>query len=868
MGPGEHAMWLLGDKIASSIVAQTAGVPTLPWSGSGVTAEMPEGSHKIRVPKELYSRACIETLEAGLNEAQKIGYPVMIKASEGGGGKGIRKAESDEEFRKQYPQVALEVPGSPIFIMKLARNARHLEVQLLADESGRAISLFGRDCSIQRRHQKIIEEAPAVIADPGIFRQMEEAAVRLAELVGYRSAGTVEYLYEEESGSWYFLELNPRLQVEHPCTEMVANVNLPAAQLMVAMGIPLHRIKPIRQMYGEDPYGFNDIDFKNPANMPSPSGHVIAARITSENPDEGFKPSSGTVHELNFKSNKNVWGYFSVSASGGLHEYADSQFGHCFSWGEDRQQARDNLVVALKELSIRGDFRTIIEHLVMILEKHEFLHNSLNTGWLDVLIANKVRAEKPDKMLSLICGALNVADQVIASNFQSFKGALERGQSQPATFLKNTVCVDLLYEDFKYTIQATKTGPTQYLLELSNTQKEVEVHRMTDQQLLVSVDGLTHTTYMHENTEQYRVVVGNQTVVFEKENDPTLLLSPSTGKLIKYLVGDGEHVKAGDAYAEIEVMKMVTTLQVKESGTVQICKRPGAVLENGACLGKLSLDDPSQCTKAEQYTGPGFPALLNEEPPPARELSLSQACLNAKQKLENALDGYCCPDEFFRVYVNQTIDDYFACLKDPKLPLDEIKEVMASVRGRISHKVEKTIYRLLSNYEHNITSVLAQFPAQRITAELMGYLAGVDPKERDMAELTLQPIIELCSRYKNGVKGQMINAVSALLYRYLEVEKLFQVGHYDKIISTMRQTNKGDIDLVVSRVFAHTKYRNRNLLITTLLDKLWKDEPRLIKNLRLALQALTKLVRPENSTVILKARTILIASEKPSYELR
>ena len=135
-----------------------------------------------------------------------------------------------------------------------------------------------------------------------------------------------------------------------------------------------------RQMYHEDPTIDSLIDFHSPKIEPRPMGHVIAARITSENPDEGFKPSAGTVHELNFKSNKNVWGYFSVSASGGLHEFADSQFGHCFSWGEDREQARENLVVALKELSIRGDFRTIVEHLVMLLEKSEFIQNSMNTG--------------------------------------------------------------------------------------------------------------------------------------------------------------------------------------------------------------------------------------------------------------------------------------------------------------------------------------------------------------------------------------------------------------------------------------------------------------------------------------------------------
>lgn len=125
-----------------------------------------------------------------------------------------------------------EIPGSPIFVMKLAKCARHLEVQLLADMYGNAISLFGRDCSIQRRHQKIIEEAPAVIAEPLVFEDMERAAVRLAKMVGYVSAGTVEYLYDP-SGQYYFLELNPRLQVEHPCTEMVSDVNLPAAQLQV-----------------------------------------------------------------------------------------------------------------------------------------------------------------------------------------------------------------------------------------------------------------------------------------------------------------------------------------------------------------------------------------------------------------------------------------------------------------------------------------------------------------------------------------------------------------------------------------------------------------------------------------------------------
>ena len=216
---------------------------------------------------------------------------VMIKASEGGGGKGIRKVEHRDQIELAFSQVQGEVPGSPIFLMKLAPVARHLEVQLLADEWGEAIAIFGRDCSIQRRHQKIIEEGPVVAAPPEVWKQMEKAAVRLAKEVGYVGAGTVEYLYTPD-GNYYFLELNPRLQVEHPVTELISGVNLPAAQLQVAMGIPLHRLPGIRRMYGKSRNGDSKIDFEQEEARLLP-GHVIACRITAENPDMAFQPTSG-----------------------------------------------------------------------------------------------------------------------------------------------------------------------------------------------------------------------------------------------------------------------------------------------------------------------------------------------------------------------------------------------------------------------------------------------------------------------------------------------------------------------------------------------------------------------------------------------
>ena len=319
------------------------------------------------------------------------------------------------------------------------------------------------------------------------------------------------------------------------------------------MGIPLYRLKDIRLLYGESPWGTSIIDFENPVNKPVPSGHVIAARITSENPDEGFKPSSGTVQELNFRSSKNVWGYFSVAASGGLHEFADSQFGHCFSWGENRQQARENLVIALKELSIRGDFRTTVEYLITLLETNSFLDNSIDTAWLDALIAERVQSEKPNILLGVICGALLIADRQINEAFTSFQTSLEKGQIQAANTLTNVIDVELINGGNRYKVQAAKSGTNTYFLFMNNSFKEVEVHRLSDGGMLLSFEGSSYTTYMKEEVDRYRIVIGNQTCVFEKENDPSLLRSPSAGKLINLIVEDGAHVNKGQAYAEIEV---------------------------------------------------------------------------------------------------------------------------------------------------------------------------------------------------------------------------------------------------------------------------------------------------------------------------
>ncbi|XP_051749567.1 acetyl-CoA carboxylase 2 isoform X6 [Ctenopharyngodon idella] len=868
LGPSSKAMWALGDKVASSIVAQSAEIPTLPWSGTGLRVEWAEEDQRhgcvISVPPELYVQGCVKDVDEGLASAEKIGYPVVIKASEGGGGKGIRKVDSSEDFPSFFRQVQTEVPGSPIFIMQLAEHARHLEVQILADQYGNAISLFGRDCSIQRRHQKIIEEAPATIASTTTFEHMERYAVRLAKMVGYVSAGTVEYLFSED-GSFHFLELNPRLQVEHPCTEMIADVNLPAAQLQIAMGIPLYRIKDIRLLYGEAPWGDTPINFESPECIPCPRGHVIAARITSENPDEGFKPSSGTVQELNFRSSKNVWGYFSVGATGGLHEFADSQFGHCFSWGENREEAISNMVVAMKELSIRGDFRTTVEYLIKLLETESFRNNDIDTGWLDHLIAEKVQAERPDTMLGVVCGALHVADASFRKSMSDFLHSLERGQVLPAASLVNTFNADLIYDGVKYCLKVARQSPTTYVIIMNDSDIEVDVHRLSDGGLLLSYGGSSYTTYMKEEIDSYRITVGNKTCVFEKERDPTVLRSPSAGKLLQYVVSDGSHVLASQPYAEIEVMKMVMTLHVQHSGCIHFLKRPGTVLEPGCVVARMDLDDPS-CIHPVK---PNTEALPSQEPLPIVGERLHQVFHNVLENLVKIMDGYCLPEPYFSQKLKKWVDTLMKTLRDPSLPLLELQEIMTSVAGRIPVTVEKAIRKVMAQYASNITSVLCQFPSQRIANILDSHAATLQRKaDREVFFMNTQSIVQLVQRYRSGVRGYMKSVVLDLLRRYIQVEMQFQQAHYDKCVINLREQYKPDMTPVLECIFSHAQVSQKNILVTMLIDQLCGRDPMLADELMVILNELTELSKMENSKVALRARQVLIASHLPSYELR
>lgn len=865
IGPPGSAMRSLGDKISSTIVAQHAEVPCIPWSGTGVDeVQVDPSTNLVSVSDEVYAKGCCTSPEDGLEKARQIGFPVMIKASEGGGGKGIRKVDDEKDFVTLYNQAANEIPGSPIFIMKLAGSARHLEVQLLADQYGTNISLFGRDCSVQRRHQKIIEEAPVTIANKETFRSMENAAVRLGKLVGYVSAGTVEYLYSHAEDKFYFLELNPRLQVEHPTTEMVTGVNLPAAQLQIAMGIPMHRIRDIRTLYGVDPHTSTEIDFefKNENSLttqrrPAPKGHCTACRITSEDPGEGFKPSGGNLHELNFRSSSNVWGYFSVSNQSSIHSFSDSQFGHIFAFGENRQASRKHMVVALKELSIRGDFRTTVEYLIKLLETPDFEDNTITTGWLDELISKKLTAERPDPILAVLCGAATKAYIASQEDKLEYTNSLERGQVPNKSLLRTIFPIEFIYEGHKYKFTATMSSEETYTLFLNGTRAIVGIRSLSDGGLLCAIDGKSHAIYWKEEPSATRLSVDGKTCLLEIENDPTQLRTPSPGKLVKYLVESGEHVVAGQAYAEVEVMKMCMPLIAQENGVVQTIKQPGSTVNAGDILAILALDDPSKVKHALPFEGTlpdlGEPSIGGSKP--------IHKFNKYASILQNILAGY---DN--QVIMNSTLKNLIESLREKELPYSEWALHASALHSRLPAKLDEALTATIERTQ----SRGGDFPAKQLLK-----LIHKAQKESDdsLFGAVVAPLLDVANKYSNGLVEHEFNFIASLLNQYYDVEKLFSGSNNreEDVILKQRDEYKTELSKVLQIALSHSKVSSKNNLVLAIIEAyqpILQESATIASSIRDALRNIVDLESRGTAKVSLKAREVLIQCSLPSIKER
>jgi len=832
IGPAGPPMYALGDKIGSTIIAQNAGVPCIAWNGAHVNAEYDKENGTL--PEEAFAEACVTSATAASEAAAEIGFPIMIKASEGGGGKGIRMVDKEEDVQNAYRQVCGEVPGSPIFIMKLSSNSRHLEVQLLADEYGNAIALNGRDCSVQRRHQKIIEEGPPIAAAPDVWKQMEQAAVSLAKAVGYTNAGTVEYLYSEKDQKFYFLELNPRLQVEHPVTEMITRANLPAAQLQVAMGIPLYHIPEIRELYGKNRFedssdvasGKSKIDFSVAERVPA-YGHCIAVRITAENAEAGFKPTSGGIQELNFRSTPNVWGYFSMDSSGSIHEFADSQFGHLFASGPTREQARRNMVLALKELSIRGDISTTVDYISKLIELEDFIDNDIDTGWLDRIIkdggikiadsSNQLQRSTSgagylNNDMLVVIGATVVAYDLCSGDEKTFLELLDRGQLPPLNLLKMVRDVELILDGVKYKLKCTRTGSNDFQIAVSGDESKSvasSVRMLSDGGYLISSGGMSHVAYQTSKADAasgMRLSVAGRTVAFSPDYDPSSLRTDVAGKLVKKLVPDGAHVKKGGAYAEIEVMKMFMPLKVEESGVMTWANNEGAALAAGDLLATLELENPENVSTATVFEGDldvkGWGSL---DAPAAASATGGGPHITLKKalgRLKNGMAGYVLSSDA----IDQTMKDIAAAVTDSSLPAYEVDEQLSVLNGRIDGTLFDELSKMTSESKGE-----SKFPADQFKHSIATFMGSIKDEAERASFLTLTaPLVDAADPYTKSLAEKVPGAERVLLQfldilrGWISVERWFCDGiSYADAVDNLRKANKNNNSGILDICRAH-----------------------------------------------------------------
>nr|ASZ00203.1 acetyl-CoA carboxylase 1 [Pelargonium cotyledonis] len=851
LGPPSSSMGALGDKIGSSLIAQAAEVPTLPWSGSHV--KISPDSCVFAIPDEIYREACVYTTEEAIASCHIVGYPAMIKASWGGGGKGIRKVHNDDEVRALFKQVQGEVPGSPIFIMKVASQSRHLEVQLLCDQYGNVAALHSRDCSVQRRHQKIIEEGPITVAPLETVKKLEQAARRLAKCVNYVGAATVEYLYSMDTGEYYFLELNPRLQVEHPVTEWIAEINLPAAQVAVGMGIPLWQIPEIRRFYGMEHGGGYDgrrktsvhatpFDFDKAESI-RPKGHCVAVRVTSEDPDDGFKPTSGKVQELSFKSKPNVWAYFSVKSGGGIHEFSDSQFGHVFAFGESRALAIANMVLGLKEIQIRGEIRTNVDYTIDLLHASDYRDNKIHTGWLDSRIAMRVRAERPPWYLSVVGGALFKASASSAAMVTDYVGYLEKGQIPPKHISLVNAQVSLNIEGSKYTIDMVRGGPGSYRLKMNGSEIEAEIHTLRDGGLLMQLDGNSHVIYAEEEAAGTRLLIDGRTCLLQNDHDPSKLIAETPCKLLRFLVSDGSHVEADLPYAEVEVMKMCMPLLSPASGVIQFKLSEGQAMQAGELIARLDLDDPSAVRKAEPFQG-SFPVL---GPPTAISGKVHQRCVASLNAAQMILAGY-------EHNIDEVVQNLLNCLDSPELPFLQWQESLAVLATRLPKDLRNELESKFKQFEGISSSQTVEFPAKLLRGVLEAHLSSCSDKEKGAQERLVEPLMSLVKSHEGGRESHARVIVQSLFEGYLSVEELFSDNIQADVIERLRLQYKKDLLKIVDIVLSHQGVKSKNKLILRLMEQLVYPNPAAYRDKLIRFSALNHI---DYSELALKASQLL-----------
>jgi acetyl/propionyl-CoA carboxylase alpha subunit/acetyl-CoA carboxylase carboxyltransferase component len=561
IGPSPDAMRQLGDKIGSKLIAEEVGVPVAPWS-----------------------RGAVDSLDAAVTAAKEIGYPLMLKATAGGGGRGIRVVTSDEELADAYQRTRDEASrafgSGVVFLERLVTGARHVEVQVIADGQGTAWALGVRDCSVQRRNQKVIEESASPLLSADQTGELKASAERLALAVGYRGAGTVEFLYHPGEKFFAFLEVNTRLQVEHPITEVTTGVDLVRAQLQVASGDKLE------------------------GSAPAERGHAVEARLNAEDPDRDFAPSPGRIALLELPTGPGIRVDTGFGEGDSIPADFDSMIAKIIAYGSSRDEALARLRRAIAETTvvIEGG-ATNKSFLLDLLDQPEIIDASADTGWIDRVRAEGRLVSRKHSGIALVAAAIEAYDD---EEFVELTRLLETARGgRPQVQHKVGRAIELKLRGQSYRVTVTKIGPHRYQVAIGDDDDaravEAEVERLDEFRLRLSVEG-----------QRFRLVTATHGPVHLVEVDGTthrvsrdeggVMRSPAPALVVATPVAVGAQVAAGAPVLVLESMKMETVLYAPFAGTVrELLVSAGSQAETGSPLVRLEpiADDTAEAAAQE-----------------------------------------------------------------------------------------------------------------------------------------------------------------------------------------------------------------------------------------------------------------------------
>jgi acetyl/propionyl-CoA carboxylase alpha subunit/acetyl-CoA carboxylase carboxyltransferase component len=523
-GPDADVMRALGDKIEGKRLAERAGVPVADWSGEAV-----------------------ETVEDAVRHSERLGFPLMIKAAAGGGGRGMRRVDNAGELENAFERARAEAEqsfGDPrVLIERVVGSARHVEVQLIADGQGAVWALGVRDCSYQRRHQKVVEESASPALSPEQERELSSSAVELARVAGYRGAGTVEFLYEPEQNQFSFMEVNTRLQVEHPVTEMVTGADLVKLQLHIAAGGKLEG----------DP--------------PPATGHAIEARLNAEDPGLGFTPTPGRISLLRLPGGPGIRVDSGVAEGDVVPPEFDSMIAKIIAHGSTRQEAIARLRRAIADtMVVIDDGATNQGFLLELLGRPELRSGDVDTGWLDRLHGQGEVQTMRHADVALVRAAIELCDDATATERRRFYAFARRGRPEATAELRRTV--DLRYRGANYRFAVSQVGPHRYLVEVDGTRIEAGLERISEHERRLSYGGDSYRTLTALQDADLLVEVDGVPHRISRD-EGGLVRSPSPGVVVAIPVSPGDEVKPGDVVAVTESMKMESSLTASVNGRVR-----------------------------------------------------------------------------------------------------------------------------------------------------------------------------------------------------------------------------------------------------------------------------------------------------------